>query len=151
MISEGSLKTGVMILESLLIPNFWLVVYIDCIFCLNKFEFQIFLWPIFHSFWVSLLFNCTGQWRPDRNWTACDGSNCDQDRSFQWHWNCCRGGESSYRPWRCSQGLLCPPWFDICTESPLSQASKVYFWGTTETFLGAGCFKAVKKGSVTQV
>ncbi len=25
--------------------------------------------------------------------------------------------------------LLCSPWFDVCTDSPLSQASKVYLCG----------------------
>ena len=101
-----------------------------------------------------LQFHFAGHWELGGTWTARNGNYCDPKAwSFykqqpKEHWNCHRGRGSHHRTWRYCEGLLCPPWLDLRTESRLSQTAEVHLWGIPKTFLGTGWFRAVKVQSL---
>lgn len=103
-----------------------------------------------------LQFHFAGHWELGGTWTARNGNYCDPEAwSFykqqpKEHWNCHRGRGSHHRTWRYCEGLLCPPWLDLRTESRLSQTAEVHLWGIPKTFLGTGWFKTVKQSPVPQ-
>lgn len=98
-------------------------------------------------------FHVTGHWEHRGTWTSRNGSCCDhkawsfskqQVEEHNRHGGC----GSHHRTWKCGKGLLCPPWFDLRTESLLSQTAEVHLWGIQKTLLETGRFKADKVQSL---